>query len=49
MIYCEKRKDYVEQEEVCLLCIFYTIDIDSCWYGDWYPGLIKENKDKHVD
>lgn len=41
MIYCDKIQDYVEQEEVCIHCIFYNYDTDTCEYEDWYPGLKK--------
>jgi len=41
MIYCERKKDYVEQIEKCDNCIFYIKEEDSCFYPEWVPGLKK--------
>lgn len=45
MIYCDKIKDYVDQEERCFNCIFYKIIEDTCDYENWHPGL-KKDKDE---
>ncbi len=41
MIYCDKRQEYVHQNEECINCIFYNRNEDFCKYEDWIPGLIK--------
>jgi len=48
MIYCEKINNYVDQNEKCLICIFYKKNEDSCFYSEWYPGL-KEGRNTEND
>jgi len=46
MIYCDKRQEYVHQDEECMCCTFYNRNTDSCWYEEWIPGLLKKGKDE---
>jgi len=48
MIYCVKIRDYIEQDEKCINCIFYLYDEDTCDWENWHPGL-KKGKDLEND
>jgi len=43
MIYCERIKNYVDQDDVCVktCCVFFNYAEDSCTHQDWHPGLKK--------
>lgn len=48
MIYCDKRQEYVHQDQKCDNCIFYNLKEDSCEYYLWIPGLI-QHKDEEIE